>query len=126
MEIGYQDSLGQTLVPEGEAMRGCFGHEGYVSPHITLDKKDPETVSLKTETVPLKLEGDIPFFRESPTYELILAEENFHPGNFRWKKDEQKIIMSDWTAYYEDGIRKNRVTFQVRALKKLCRDRCPR
>ena len=111
LEIDYQDPGGLGLEPALETQAGCFYGGTYVGPHLTVDKKDPEVLSMTPSLVPLAMEGEVPCFEECPEYELLIEEENFHPGNFRWKKGGDKIAMSEWSVFYEEGRRKNRVSF---------------
>ena len=111
LEITWLDSGGRMLEPALESQGGCFSEGTYISPHLTVDKKTPVIVSMSTDSVPCNMQGEVACFEENPEYELIVEEENFHPSDFRWKKDGQMIVMSDWEVFYENGTRKNRVSF---------------
>ena len=114
LEISYLDPGGRSLEPALEYQGGCFCEGTYVSPHLTVDKKAPLITGISPDLLPCSLVGEMPCFEENPEYELVVEEENFHPGDFRWKKSEQIIAMSDWEVFYEKGIRKNRLRFHTK------------
>ena len=111
LEIGYRDYLGQALVPFGEEQKGCFVGGVYYGPHYTLDKQDPVIESVITRALPQKMVNGLPCFKESPEYEIVIAEENFHPENFRFAGSAGGIRLGTWETYYQGGIRKNKVRF---------------
>ena len=112
LNLSYTDSRGQMLEAAGEDQQGCFCEGTYIGPHMTVDKKDPVIVSMTTDAVPLTKEEGVPCFEEEPEYKLMVAEENFHPGDIRWKSVGGKIALSDWSVLYEGGIRINVATFR--------------
>ena len=115
LEIGYTDLLGQSLVPSGEEQKGCFGGGIYRGPHYTLDKQDPVIESITTEAVPRKTVNGLPCFDEAPEYEIVIAEENFHPDNFRFTGAGEGIRPGLWETFCQGGVRKNKMRFTPEA-----------
>lgn len=88
--------------------------EIYRSPLITIDETAPVVEVFSCNQNPLFQKAGYDYYDTFPSYELIIAEENFDEKTFHLDSNNQNLQISSWTSYYENGIRKNRMTFTVK------------
>ncbi|MDO4975807.1 MAG: hypothetical protein Q4E53_00950 [Eubacteriales bacterium] len=87
--------------------------EIYQSPLLTIDETNPVVEKFSSNLNPVLQKGEYDYYDSYPTYELIIAEENFDAKSFHLDSGKQNVKTSFWTSYYEEGIRKNKMTFTV-------------